>query len=59
MTLPVLNAARHVHFLVAGESKREALQCALSAAASPDCPASLVDPTDGTLTWWPDEEVVP
>ncbi len=56
MTLPVLNAARHAHFLVAGESKREALQCATD-APSPDCPASLVRPDDGTLAWWLDEEV--
>ena len=58
MTLPVLGAGRHIHFLVAGENKREALQCALS-GPSPDCPASLVVPADGTLTWWLDEEVAP
>lgn len=57
MTLPVLNAARSVHFLVAGAEKREALRCGMGEPAQPQhCPASLVRPTDGTLTWWLDEE---
>lgn len=60
LTLPVLNAARHVHFLAAGEGKREALQCALGAREPMEsCPASMVRPTDGTLTWWLDEEIAP
>ncbi|MFP4250769.1 MAG: 6-phosphogluconolactonase [Armatimonadota bacterium] len=57
-TLPVLNAARHIHFLVAGESKHAALRCAMD-DPSPDCPASLVRPEEGTLSWWLDEEVAP
>lgn len=56
-TLPLLNAARAVHFLVAGASKREALKCALNEGADPErCPASLIEPTEGALTWWLDEE---
>ncbi|NLO04411.1 MAG: 6-phosphogluconolactonase [candidate division WS1 bacterium] len=58
LTLPVLNAARAVHFLVSGADKREALECALGEADA-RCPASLVRPTDGSLTWWLDEEVAP
>ncbi|MFO8079484.1 MAG: 6-phosphogluconolactonase [Armatimonadota bacterium] len=58
ITLPVINASRHIHFLVAGGDKREALRCAMD-DPSPDCPASLVRPDEGTLTWWLDEEVAP
>lgn len=59
-TLPVLNAAPSVHFLVAGASKRDAVQCALNETTHPeDCPAALIDPQDGTLTWWLDEEAAP
>lgn len=58
LTLPVINAARHVHFLVAGEEKRNSLECALG-GPSESCPASLIAPVDGTLTWWVDEEVAP
>lgn len=59
-TLPVLNAAREVHFLVAGAHKRDALECALGEQKRPErCPAALIAPTDGTLTWWLDKEVAP
>ncbi len=51
LTLPVINAARAVHFLVTGASKHRALRCALDGG---DCPAALVQPTGGTLTWWVD-----
>lgn len=54
MTLPVLRNARALHFLVAGQDKREALNCALG-EPSRSCPASLVRPTGGTVTWWVDE----
>ncbi len=58
MTIPVINRSRAVHFLVAGAGKREALQCALAEEHHPQrCPASLVQPEDGTLTWWLDEDV--
>ncbi|MGI5819322.1 MAG: 6-phosphogluconolactonase, partial [Armatimonadota bacterium] len=59
-TLPLLNAARAVHFLVAGAGKRETLRCVLQERVHPErCPAALIAPTDGTLTWWLDEEVAP
>ncbi len=58
LTLPVINSGRWVHFLVAGATKREALRCALDAPRDPQqCPASMVEPRDGTLTWWLDAEV--
>jgi 6-phosphogluconolactonase len=56
MTISVLNASRYVQFLVAGEDKRQALRCAME-EPSPDCPASLVRPEHGVITWWLDEEV--
>ncbi len=60
MTLPVLNAARAVHFLVAGADKRAALRRAMGEPEQPEqCPAALVRPTDGTLTWWLDEGAAP
>ncbi len=56
LTPPVLCAAEAIHFLVAGASKRAALACALSPdGPAPTCPASLVRPLAGTLTWWVDE----
>ncbi|MGD9494781.1 MAG: 6-phosphogluconolactonase [Armatimonadota bacterium] len=56
LTLPVINNARSVHFIVSGARKHGALTRALAdRAPSPDCPASLVRPREGTLTWWVDE----
>jgi len=60
LTLPVLNASRAVHFLVSGQGRREALRCAMGDPMQPEnCPASLVRPADGTLTWWLDREAAP
>lgn len=55
LTLPVLNAARRVWFLVRGESKREALQRVFhpQSGQSPP-PAGLVRPSQGELIWWLD-----
>lgn len=50
MTLPVLSAAREVVFLVAGADKAEAVRRAFSGVADPDAPASLVKPSEGSLT---------
>ena len=51
LTLPVLNAAREVIFLVAGADKADAVARAFGdAPPSRSVPASLVRPTDGTLT---------
>ena len=54
LTIPVINAARTVTFLVAGEDKAEALQEILEGSAdSKVYPAKLVRP-DGDLTWMVD-----
>lgn len=52
LTLPVLNAARSVTFLVSGTDKAAALQAVLQSNAPGDqYPAKLVQPTDGKLIW--------
>ncbi len=57
LTLPVLNAARTVAFLVSGASKAEILRKVLSVApAAGELPARLIQPRDGTLFWLVDEE---
>lgn len=48
LTLPVINAARHVVFLVSGARKARALA---RAQEGEQLPAGLVRPTEGTLTW--------
>jgi 6-phosphogluconolactonase len=51
-TLPVLNAAEHVIFLVSGASKAPAVAAALAGPDPADpLPARLVRPTQGRLTW--------
>ncbi len=55
LTVPTINAARAVTFLVAGEDKAEALQQILEGDGSPyTYPAKLVQPTDGP-NWMIDE----
>lgn len=49
LTLPVLNHARRIFFLVSGESKATALQAAL--AGKGQLPAQLVSPRKGELVW--------
>ena len=49
LTLPVLNAAHHVLFLVTGADKAAAAARAFSGGPDRSTPASLVAPTDGTL----------
>ena len=50
VTLPVLNAARQVLFLVTGADKAEATARAFGGESDPRTPASLVSPAHGTLT---------
>jgi 6-phosphogluconolactonase len=55
LTIPVLNESRAVTFLVAGESKAEALKEVLEGDADPRAyPAKLVRPESGDLTWMVD-----
>ncbi|HEY1583245.1 MAG TPA: 6-phosphogluconolactonase [Chthoniobacterales bacterium] len=49
MTLPLLNQARHVLFLVSGEKNRELLEKVLGGDAQ--YPAARVNPPNGQLTW--------
>jgi 6-phosphogluconolactonase len=55
LTLPVLNAAREVLFLIAGADKAGAVARAFGDAPGPDAPASLVRPDRGTLSVLLDE----
>ena len=50
LTLPVLCAARHVLFLVAGEDKADAARRAFAGEPSRATPGSLVRAVDGTTT---------
>jgi 6-phosphogluconolactonase len=50
MTIPTLNAAKRVVFLVAGEDKADAVARAFGADPDPAAPSSLVAPTSGELT---------
>jgi 6-phosphogluconolactonase len=50
LTLPTINAAREVVFLVTGEDKAEAVSRAFGGEPTPEAPGSLVRPSAGTLT---------
>ena len=54
LTLPVLNAAAHVIFLVAGADKAETLRQVLEGPEE-RFPAQLVQPPHGRLSWFIDE----
>lgn len=52
MTLPVINAARHVAFLVEGTGKAAVVQQVRHGAYQPDVlPAQLIQPQPGQLHW--------
>jgi 6-phosphogluconolactonase len=57
LTLPVLNNAANVWFLVTGASKADAVKEALS--ASSDLPAARVQPVNGKLTWYITRDAAP
>jgi 6-phosphogluconolactonase len=50
LTLPVVNAARELLFLVTGEDKAEAVARAFASPPDPRAPGSLVRPENGSLT---------
>lgn len=50
LTLPAINAARHVVFLVTGSSKRDAVRRAFGDDPDPASPAAHVRPRSGQLT---------
>lgn len=50
LTLPIVNAAHAVLFLVTGEEKSAAVARAFSGRRDPDVPGSLVEPASGSLT---------
>lgn len=55
LTLPVLNAAARILFLAAGAEKAPALRKILQEGPSDGCPASLVRPVNGQVTWIVDQ----
>jgi 6-phosphogluconolactonase len=55
-TPPILNAARHVLFLVTGAEKADAIQAVLSSDYRPDeYPAQIIRPASGDVVWMLDE----
>lgn len=59
MTLPLINAARAVTFLVAGESKAAALNAVLAGPKRGNqLPSQLVAPTNGWLEWLVDRAAI-
>jgi 6-phosphogluconolactonase len=59
LTLPAINAARHIVFLVTGESKRDAVRRAFGDDPDPTSPAAHVRPADGELTVYLDPAAAP
>lgn len=56
LTYPILNKARNVYFLVAGENKGPALRCVMGQSSDITvCPSRGIQPKDGRLIWWVDE----
>ncbi|KHE92435.1 MAG: 6-phosphogluconolactonase [Candidatus Scalindua rubra] len=57
LTLPVLNAARKILFLVSGKSKSEMLQRIMSnKQPAKEIPATMVNPQNGELHWMLDSD---
>lgn len=59
LTLPAINAAAVVMFLVTGESKREILKRVLGRPEEPPLPAQRVRPASGRLLWLVDQAAAP
>jgi 6-phosphogluconolactonase len=58
LTLPVLNAAHRVLFLVVGAEKAEILRVVLEGKADPPLPAQMVQPREGLRLFLVDEAAV-
>lgn len=59
LTLPVLNAAREIFFLVSGKSKAEMVQCIMSnKQPTKKIPATMVTPQNGDLRWMLDSDAM-
>ncbi|MET0649366.1 MAG: 6-phosphogluconolactonase [Pyrinomonadaceae bacterium] len=57
LTAPVINAARHVTFMVTGAGKAARLREVLKGERDPArLPSQLIRPADGTLEWYVDRE---
>ena len=56
MTAPLINQARHIGFLVFGQSKSKAVYHVLRGSRDPEkYPAQLIQPEDGDIQWFLDE----
>jgi 6-phosphogluconolactonase len=55
LTLPVLNRAANIFFLVAGASKAAILRDVLQRESSKNLPAQQIDPPNGRLIWFVDQ----
>jgi 6-phosphogluconolactonase len=56
LTVPAINHARHVMFIITGASKAERLQEVLYGAHEPQrLPSQLIQPHEGALAWFLDE----
>jgi len=56
LTLPAINHAKNIYFLVAGKEKTAALERAFAENPDPKAaPASAVRPAEGEVVWWMDE----
>jgi 6-phosphogluconolactonase len=56
LTLPALNHANEIYFLVAGAGKARALRVAITGnPEAGSCPAAMVRPEHGKVVWWADE----
>ncbi len=58
LTLPVLNRAAAVYFLVSGDEKADALRRVFDDSTQiSDCPAKGIRPAIGAVTWWTDSAI--
>ena len=57
MTAPLINMSQHVLFMVTGAKKANILNSVLNGEYLPDkYPAQLINPVNGTLSWFLDEQ---